>query len=110
MSAGSGTGEASAKDFHQAMLRSYETAKKRCNYNAGRFHQLILESGGLQAARHLLATEALHDGLVELWQCGCLDITAEALVLKPEYRHLSTEEEREHARSRLTDLGYRAME
>jgi len=39
---------------------------------------------------------------------GRLDLSAEALVLKPEYRHLFTTEERERARQHLTDMGYQA--
>jgi hypothetical protein len=94
------------KEFHKRMLGIYRTALDRCNYRAVRFLQMVHERGGAQAARDLL--HALHypEGLTKLWECNCLDISMEALVIKNPWRQLFTEEELAVAEKRLMDLGY----
>jgi hypothetical protein len=92
--------------FQEAMIEIYEKAKTECRYNANRFLQMVLERGGLQTARYLLHASGLSDGFTALWECGRLDLTVEAYVLKPEWRELFTEDERKIATKRLTDLGY----
>ncbi len=92
--------------FQEAMIEIHEKAKTECRYNASRFLQMVLERGGLPTARYLLHASGLSDGFTALWECGRLDLTVEAYVLKPEWRELFTEEERKIATKRLTDLGY----
>ena len=94
------------RQFHKAMVAIYERAKADCGYNAGYFLRMLSEKGGLQTARQLLHTPDISSGFTELWQCGRLDLTVEAHVLKPEYAELFTEEEREIAASRLRKHGY----
>jgi hypothetical protein len=53
--------------FHAEMIRIYERAKSECSYNATRFLQMVTQMGGLEAAKALLRTDILSDGLVELW-------------------------------------------
>ncbi len=95
------------KMFHTEMLRIYEHAKIRCDYNANRFRQMVLEHKGHQAAKMLLRSNILQDGLVKLWGCKCLDLTMEALILKKPWCDLFTEEELNIARTRLQELGYK---
>ncbi len=92
--------------FHNEMIQIYEKAKQECGYNATRFFQMVTELGGVQAARSLLRSNALSDGLVELWERGRLDLTMEALVLRPPWKILFTSEELATAEKRLRDLGY----
>ncbi len=67
---------------------------------------MVTEQGGLQAAKTLLRTNALSDGLVELWRRGRLDLTMEALILRSPWKTLFTEEELAIAAERLRELGY----
>jgi hypothetical protein len=92
--------------FHDEMLEIYRRAKVECHYNATRFLQMVSESGGLAAARSLLAAPGLSDGFTALWQCGRLDLTVEALVLRSPWNELFTDAELAIARRRLDDLGY----
>ena len=92
--------------FHDEMLEIYRRAKSECRYNAARFLQMVSESGGLNAARTLLAASTVSDGFSALWQSGRLDLTVEALVIRPPWNTLFTQYELEVARKRLADLGY----
>jgi hypothetical protein len=92
--------------FHDEMLEIYRRAKSECRYNAARFLQMVSESGGLNAARTLLAASTVSDGFSALWQCGRLDLTVEALILRSPWNTLFTAHELEVARKRLAELGY----
>ena len=92
--------------FHRAMVGIYETAKRELNYNATRFLQMVVEDGGLAAARKLLATDGVSDGFASLWERKRLDLTVEAHVLDPDFRELFSPHEVETARTRLRQYGY----
>lgn len=94
------------EQFDQAMLDIYRDVKKHCNYNATYFFQMLNERGGIAAARYLITTNTPSEGFTKLWVCGRLDLTVEAVVLKPEYASLFSEEELELARKRLEEYGY----
>ena len=64
------------------------------------------ERGGLATARKLLQRSEPSSGFAELWQCGALDLTVEAQILRPEFAELFSEEERAIARRRLAEYGY----
>lgn len=89
--------------FHDAMLNIYARAKAECGYNATRFLQMISESNGVEAARRLLHGRDSSDGFTELWKCGRLDISMEALVLHTRWKSLFSDEERAIARRRLEE-------
>ena len=83
------------------MLDIYRSAVRECDYTPTYFLRMVSEHGGLEAARRLLATERPSYGFVRLWECGRLDLSVEAHVLKPEFAPLFTEAELDTARSRL---------
>lgn len=95
------------KQFHQEMADIYVRAKRECGYNATRFLQLITEKGGVEAARRLISKPGGTDGFAILWECGRLDLSVEAHVLKPEFEALFTEEERRMCRERLEQFGWK---
>ncbi len=70
------------RDFHEEMIRVYERAKKECRYAATRFLQMVTDHGGLAAAKMLLATPRMSEGLTRLWKENRLDISMEATVLR----------------------------
>jgi hypothetical protein len=92
--------------FDRAMFDIYHRAREKYDYNALRFLQMLSENGGLTTAKRLLASGNPQEGFVHLWECGCLDLTIEALVLQDTFRGLFTKEELEEAQRRLEDLEY----
>jgi hypothetical protein len=92
--------------FHRAMLEIYDNALRECGYNAIRFLQMVRERGGVETARRLLYQQGFQYGFEKLWECGRLDLTMEALVLRPQFASLFTEEEKQIASNRLADCGY----
>ncbi|MBU4446222.1 MAG: hypothetical protein Q8N12_09000 [Thermodesulfovibrionales bacterium] len=92
--------------FHRAMIGVYESALRECRYNATRFIQMVQNHGGVESAKILLHTPGFQYGFTELWQCGCLRLTMEALVIQPQYAALFTQEEIEITRTRLEECGY----
>ena len=97
-------------DFGKAMLNVYERAKSEADYTASFFLGMISELGPLGTARKLLNAPAVSDGFANLWERGRLDLTVEALVLRPEYAPLFTQEELGRARTRLEQFGYRMLD
>ena len=95
------------KKFHQAMLDVYENAKRECQYNATYFLGMVADHGGLETAHRLLATNKTSNGFTALWMCGCLNLTVEAVVLKPEFASLFSDAERRIAKSRLAEYRYK---
>lgn len=94
-------------EFHNAMLQIYRDAKKNCDYNATRFLAMVNEKGGYATAQILLATDTVSEGLTAIWECGRLDLTVEALVLRPQFESLFSAQEKATATKRLTDYGYK---
>ncbi|MCP3013138.1 DUF262 domain-containing protein [Nocardiopsis dassonvillei] len=92
--------------FGRAMVEGYERAKVEAGYTASFFLGMLAELGPLETARKLLNAPAVSDGFSNLWDRGRLDLTVEALVLRPEFSPLFTEEELGRARSRLGQFGY----
>lgn len=93
------------KQFHEDMIHIYTTAKKECGYTASRFLQMVTERGGVAAAKALISKPGGTDGFAVLWERRRLDLSVESYVLKPEYKTLFTDEERNMCRERLEQFG-----
>lgn len=93
--------------FHHEMVGIYETAKKELHYNASYFIKMVAEHGGVKTAQKLLASSEPSSGFTVLWEHQRLDLSVESLVLRPDYLPLFTEQEREIARARLAEYGYK---
>jgi len=92
--------------FHKAMINVYERAREECNYKASYFLQMVSEHGGLEAAKRLIAANKPSNGFTKLWEFKRLDISVEAVALRPEFAPLFSEEEKSLARKRLQVYGY----
>ena len=66
----------------------------------------VRNHGGLEYAHRLLRREGTTEGFQRLTDEGRLDLTMEALVLKPEYAELFSADERRIAAHRLAQAGY----
>jgi len=86
--------------FHLEMLRIYDEAKA-FGYHPTYFLRMVVERGGLLAAKQLLSGDRLSDGFVRLWEEQRLDLSIEALAIKDPWSSLFTPEELAEARRRL---------
>ncbi len=90
--------------FHQAMLDIYLDAKREARYNATRFLQMVSERGGLATAHTFLQSDQPTEGFVHLYAEGFKHLTVEALVQRPDFIDLFSDEEIERAVRRVGDL------
>ena len=92
--------------FNEAMLNIYRRAKAEAGYNATRFLSMVVEHGGLETARYLLHAATVSEGYTALWERKRLDLTVEAMILRPEWQALFSDVERRIAVNRLREYGY----
>lgn len=103
--------------FHDAMLSIFtlagEATRRQARdgsivrgYWASYFLRGVRNHGGPDYARQLLRAEGTSDGFQRLTDERRLDLTVEALVLRPEFSALFTDEERVVAARRLARAGY----
>jgi 5-methylcytosine-specific restriction enzyme A len=97
------------KQFYHAMIGVYENAKDH-EYFATYFKRMIDQYGGFDAAKRLLAKPGIQEGLMKLWELGCLDQSMEALVIQDRFHALFTNAEIAEAHRRLEELGYKPKE
>ncbi len=95
------------EQFHKAMLNLYHETYKATRYRATAFYHMVNEHGGVETARRLIAKEST-EGFTKLWEEGRLDLSVEALILKPEFASLFNEIERKRSRERLAEYRYKA--
>jgi hypothetical protein len=95
------------QDFLDALQDAVNECR-RIGYKPTGFMGMIANSNAFEAVRTLLHKREPSDGFSTLWEKGRLDLTVEAIVLKPEWRGYFTEDERKIARRRLADVKYRA--
>ncbi len=91
--------------FHQEMLRIYREAAE-FGYYPSYFLQMVIDQGGVSAAKQLLNSNKPQSGFARLWEEGRLDLSVEALVLQEPWASLFTDSELTEARIRLEALGY----
>lgn len=94
------------KEFDQDMLGVYQLAKRECNYVATYFFNMLNKLQGVRTAKRLLPDDNVQYGFEKLWECDCLHLTVECLVLRPKYQPLFEESELACARKWLRDYEY----
>jgi hypothetical protein len=94
------------REFTRAMLDICDRFGREINYHPMRFKQMVMEHGGPEAARRLLAGRHVQLGLETLRWHGRLGESVEAHVLLRKYEPLFSDEERRIARRRLEDQGF----
>ena len=67
---------------------------------------MLLERGGLETAQYLLRSSTVSDGYTALWERNRLDLTVEAMILRPEWHGLFSDVDRQIAVKRLREYGY----
>jgi hypothetical protein len=99
-----------AERFHASMLDIYWLAGDATGYWASYFLRGVRNKGGIMEARDLLRKTGTSPGFERLKEEGRLDLSMEAVVIRPEYASLFTSAEIELAHARLIDAGYRPGE
>ena len=99
--------KANENELTEAMYSAYYESKK-LKYNPARFFQMLLEKGALATAKSLLAgdIDGISEGFTTLWKLKRLDLSVEAICLRPEFRGFFSDKERSTARKRLGQVGY----
>ena len=92
--------------FHASMLDIYWLAGDATGYWASYFLRGVRNKGGLTEARDLLHKTGTSPGFERLKAEGRLDLSMEAIVIRPEYVSLFAPTEIGLARDRLADAGY----
>jgi 5-methylcytosine-specific restriction protein A len=92
--------------FDAAMQEIYWLAGKATGYWANYFLRSVRKNGGLAVARQLLWKCGVSAGFERLKAEGRLDLSMEALILKPVFRPLFASSELARARERLREHGY----
>jgi hypothetical protein len=93
------------RDLNDA-LRDATRQCQRLRYNPTPMIQMMAESGPLGACQRLLDKREVSEGFTRLWELKRLDLTVEAIALRPEFAPLFTDEQLATARERLTKLGH----
>lgn len=97
------------REFDAAMQEIYWLAGRATGYWAGYFLRDVRKHEGLPVAKKLLREHGVSSGFKRLKDEGRLDLSVEALVLRPQFRPLFTDEELGFARGRLAEHGYRDL-
>lgn len=91
-------------DLEQKLYDELIVNTKECQklgYNPTAFLEMLSKYGTLGTARKLIHAPHVSDGYSKLFMMGRLDLTLEAVMLKPEYANLLTKEELEICASRI---------
>src|SRR5882672_8198789 len=94
-------------DFRSALQDTVKECRK-IRYSPTGFMGMITSSSAFEAVRTLLAKKTPSEGFTTLWEKGRLDLSVEAIVLKPEWRGYFQPSELDTARRRLAEVKYRA--
>ena len=95
------------QQFDAAMMEIYHRARSEAHYNATRYHQMLMDHGGLGTAQILINANTVSEGYSALWERKRLDLTVEALVFDhPEFHPLFAPEELVRVRERLQEYRY----
>ncbi len=93
------------QNFLKEMHHTYN-ASSEIGFKPIRFLKMIYEYGAVETAKRLLASDNLSEGIIKLTELDRLDLSMEAIVIKPEYKELFTKQEIKTAENRLKSLGY----
>ena len=92
--------------FHQDMVNAYQTCIKKLHYHPTLVLHYLGEHTAVETARWLVNLPNESSGFTRLWQEDRLDLSAEAMILKPEYAALFSVEDRRTAYDTLKAYDY----
>ncbi len=92
--------------FQKEALEQAQTAMLSHGCPTKRLYQTLETRGGVETARELAKKHRVSDGFEALRQCGHLDLSLEALMVKGKYGSLFTDAEINWCFEVLVDAGY----
>lgn len=92
--------------FHALMVETLHRCKTEIKYNPSYVIAHMADHDGVDTAVWLVSIPTYSSGFERLWQEGRLDLSAEALVLQPEYALLFPVELRRRAYDTLSQYRY----
>jgi hypothetical protein len=101
----SGTGpvetEKTERLFSEELISGLKRAYRDCDYYESRFAHMVADLGALKAVKRMLNKQQFLYGLSVIRSCGCIESSAERLVLDYRFSFMFNESERLTALSRL---------
>lgn len=94
------------KQFTKELLENCEKAGKACDYRGIRFIQTVEKFGGVKTAKEILRKGRLSDEFEILVKAGLIGLSMEALVVKPCFGELFTDDEVNSCYEVLCENGY----
>lgn len=91
------------KKFLRTVTETYDALAKMGFGDRGGLDEL----GALGMAHQHLKGVTTPQSFSQLWEMGRLQLSIEAIVLRPEFKSLFSDQERQIARDRLSQKGYR---
>jgi len=76
-------------------------------YKPQAFLTMIINDGTVNAVKKLVNSKKIPDGFTKLWKLNRLDLSMEKIIQENEWKNLFTDEERNIARRRLDEYGFK---
>jgi len=92
--------------LNDALLNAVQIMKSEYRYNPSIFIQMLTSDGAIETCRKLILSKRASDGFAKLWEFHRLDLSVEAIVLRPEFNGIFSSEEKKIARRRLKEYDY----
>ena len=93
--------DAAEARFAEETQKLIKTCQEKYDYTPTRYIQMVQTHGAVNAARSLLDKTEPSEGFIKLLELGRLDLTVEALTLRPEFQLMFAPEQLRRARERL---------
>lgn len=94
--------------FNEEVFLAVEKMKKEENYIPTRFIQMLQQSeNNAYEVVQRLVTKEFSSGLEKLWEKGKLELSMEAIMIKPEYKSLFSPEIIKTCEKKLKQFGYK---
>ncbi|OGO34904.1 MAG: hypothetical protein A2Z03_02970 [Chloroflexi bacterium RBG_16_56_8] len=90
--------------LHKDILELYRKIRTECRFDPRFNIELLINHGAINFCQNILYTKAKTNIINNLRQCGCLGLTVESVIIKPEYSELFSDEEKSLAIKRLSEL------
>ena len=97
---------AEQKDFEAAIHHVISQTLKDTSYRPSYFIQMVADRGAYDASLSLIRASKPSDGFTKLWELKRLDLTVEAVAVRPEFANLFTSDDIKVSNRRLAQYGY----
>jgi len=76
-------------------------------YKPQAFMTMKIKDGTVNSIKKLINSSTPPEGFTRLWELKRLDLSMEAIIQEEEWKDLFTDDERQKAKKRLNDYGYK---